>query len=234
MTWLDHVVAAAILAGAPASAVWNMRRFVRQIESGRADVRRQQYLGSISNQWGLTLPLLVYWALQGRGAGTLGLVWPSGGALWISLLISAAAVVFMTRQTYAVAASAESQTKMRDQLSENPMLALLPRTAGEVRAFTALGVTAGICEEILYRGFLLWYVSHFADRPVAAIVAVLGFGIAHAYQGTTGMIQSVLFAGVAMALYILTGSLLAPMVLHAAVDVGSGRSARHALAGVPA
>jgi hypothetical protein len=44
-------------------------------------------------------------------------------------------------------------------------------------------------------------------------------------------VKSSLFAAIAMALYLLTGSLLAPMVLHAALDVGSGRTARHALAG---
>jgi membrane protease YdiL (CAAX protease family) len=231
VTGLDHVLAATILAVAPASAVWNMRRFVRQVDSGHADVRRQQYVWSMTSQWGLTLALLISWAGRSRELGALGLVWPAGAGLWISGLVSAAAVAFMTKQTLAMAASAESQAKMREQLGRAAVLALLPRTIGEARAFTALGVTAGICEEILYRGFLLWYVAHFADRPVAAIVAVLAFGIAHAYQGMAGIVKSSLFAAIAMALYLLTGSLLAPMVLHAALDVGSGRTARHALAG---
>jgi membrane protease YdiL (CAAX protease family) len=230
VTWVDHLLTAIILAVAPFSAMWNMARFVRAVESGRPDARIHGYLWTIASQWAVTLTLLFYWIRQPRDLDALGLVWPTGPALWISVLMSAAAVAFMTRQTFATARSADSQAKMREQLAGKvAVLTLLPRTAGEVRAFTALGVTAGICEEILYRGFLLWYVAHFADRPVAAIIAVLAFAGSHAYQGMTGVIQAVVFASIAIALYLLTGSLLAPMVLHGALDVGSGRTARHAL-----
>ena len=51
-------------------------------------------------------------------------------------------------------------------------LALLPRTAGERRLFTVVGLTAGICEEWLYRGFFLAVVAAVAgDLPAWVLVA---------------------------------------------------------------
>ena len=45
-------------------------------------------------------------------------------------------------------------------------LALLPRTPAERRLFTVVGVTAGVCEEWLYRGFFLAVVAALAGGPV--------------------------------------------------------------------
>ncbi len=36
---------------------------------------------------------------------------------------------------------------------------LLPHSRDELRWFTALSVTAGVCEELLYRGFLFWVLK---------------------------------------------------------------------------
>jgi membrane protease YdiL (CAAX protease family) len=101
-------------------------------------------------------------------------------------------------------------------------LALLPRTRAERRLFTVVGVTAGLCEEWLYRGFLLAVVSAVAGgAPTAVLVAVAGaaFGLAHAYQGTAGVLTTGVLGAVLAALYLGTGSLLLPVVLHALIDL---------------
>ena len=36
---------------------------------------------------------------------------------------------------------------------------LLPHTPGELRGFNLLSITAGICEEVLYRSYIWWYVA---------------------------------------------------------------------------
>ena len=55
------------------------------------------------------------------------------------------------------------------------------------------------------------------------------FGVAHAYQGARGILLTMLAGGAAMALYLLTGSLVAPMFLHATVDLANGFMAYRAL-----
>jgi membrane protease YdiL (CAAX protease family) len=101
-------------------------------------------------------------------------------------------------------------------------LALLPRTPGERRLFTLVGLTAGICEEWLYRAFFLAVVAALAGGPpewVLVAVAAVAFGLAHAYQGVGGIVLTGVLGGVLAALYLSTGSLLLPVLLHAVIDL---------------
>ncbi len=97
-----------------------------------------------------------------------------------------------------------------------------PRTWGERRGFAFLCITAGICEEALYRGFLLHYlhVLPFAlNLTLALVVAALIFGLAHLYQGVSGVVGTTFFGFLIGLLFLLTGSLLLPMIFHAATDL---------------
>jgi len=101
-------------------------------------------------------------------------------------------------------------------------LALLPRSRGERRLFALVGVTAGVCEEWLYRGFFLAVVAALAPGlPAVALVLVAGvaFGLAHAYQGLAGVLTTGVFGALLAGVYLSTGSLLLPVLLHAAIDL---------------
>ncbi len=72
------------------------------------------------------------------------------------------------------------------------MRALLPQTATEKRWFDAVSVTAGICEEIIYRGFLFAYFAAWLPGAAAGVVIVLAglvFGLGHLYQGAAGIVK---------------------------------------------
>jgi membrane protease YdiL (CAAX protease family) len=98
----------------------------------------------------------------------------------------------------------------------------LPGTDSEILWYGAVAVTAGICEEVLYRGFLLRYL---AIKPwhipmlTAVLIAAFAFGSAHLYQGVSGSISTgiggLLFAG----LFLGTGAPLVPILFHAALDL---------------
>jgi membrane protease YdiL (CAAX protease family) len=103
-----------------------------------------------------------------------------------------------------------------------PVAALLPRTPRERKAFVAVAVTAGIAEEIVFRGFLLVYLTE-VFPPVtlgaAMVVSSLLFGLAHSYQGVLGVLLTGLAGYWLAGLFVLTGSLLLPAVVHALVDL---------------
>ena len=83
------------------------------------------------------------------------------------------------------------------------VLALWPRTRAERRMFVAVAVTAAVCEELLYRGFLLAVVEIVLPGvpPWPALFGAAGlFGFAHL-------------------LYVATGSLLVPVLLHLVLDL---------------
>jgi membrane protease YdiL (CAAX protease family) len=54
---------------------------------------------------------------------------------------------------------------------------------------------------------------------VLVLVAAAGFGLAHAYQGVAGVLTTGVLGGVLAAVYLQTGSLLLPVVLHVVIDL---------------
>jgi membrane protease YdiL (CAAX protease family) len=99
--------------------------------------------------------------------------------------------------------------------------ALLPVTAHERLIWAFVAISAGICEEIVFRGWLLATLRSPIGLGGTALVvaAAAAFGFAHAYQGITGVVLTTLAGAFFCAVYLATGSLLVPIVLHILVDV---------------
>jgi|HubBroStandDraft_1064217.scaffolds.fasta_scaffold08456_3 membrane protease YdiL (CAAX protease family) len=99
---------------------------------------------------------------------------------------------------------------------------LLPETHEERLWFAAISITAGVCEEILCRGFMLRYLDGIALKlplTAALIIAAAIFGINHIYQGKVGMLKTGI-AGLAFGgLFLFTGNLLIPILMHIAIDL---------------
>jgi CAAX protease family protein len=99
--------------------------------------------------------------------------------------------------------------------------ALIPLTVPERLLWIGVAASAGICEEIVFRGWLLATLHErltVSGTPLVLLAALL-FGLAHIYQGSTGVALTT-FAGIFFCgLYVMTGSLLLPILLHALVDV---------------
>lgn len=98
--------------------------------------------------------------------------------------------------------------------------ALLPSTTQERWLWALVAVSAGICEEILFRGWLLSALHGQAGLSGAALIVAASaiFGLAHAYQRITGVILTGLAGAFFCVLYVATGSLLVPILLHVVVD----------------
>jgi len=100
---------------------------------------------------------------------------------------------------------------------------LLPTSGLEYAPYCALSLTAGVCEEFLYRGFAMSALSRagVATWMVVVITSVL-FGLAHAYQGKSGIIGTSLMGFVLAGGRLWTESLIPAMVWHSAVDIAAG------------
>jgi uncharacterized protein len=99
---------------------------------------------------------------------------------------------------------------------------LLPRTRAERCWWIALSVTAGVCEEIVFRGFLLHYLATHAPQigiTGAAVLSSIAFGLGHLYQGLRSAALTALVGAALAAAYLVTGTLWTPIVLHALLDL---------------
>ena len=225
------VVAAYLVVGEPVVGHVLHRRFEGRLRSD-AGARRSFYRRLLVLEWGLAVVAFVVWlASPDVDAAAVGLVWPRewpGPLTSVVVVVVVLFVVASTRQLRAGALIEMARGARRPgqgRHAEPPgqsTLALLPRTAQERRLFTVVGVTAGICEEWLYRGFFLAVVAAAAGTtatPVLVVVAALAFGLAHAYQGRVGIATTGVLGGIMAVLYLDTGSLLLPVVLHAVIDL---------------
>jgi membrane protease YdiL (CAAX protease family) len=101
--------------------------------------------------------------------------------------------------------------------------AMLPRSYGELFVWIALSITAGICEEAVFRGYLQHqFVVLTRSAPAGIILSAAVFGVAHMYQGP----QMVLLIGIYGAMFgILAhwrGSVRPGILAHAWQDSLNG------------
>jgi membrane protease YdiL (CAAX protease family) len=98
--------------------------------------------------------------------------------------------------------------------------ALIPRSAREKAWYAAVSVSAGIGEELIFRGFFMRLLADFGLRGLTLVaVSAVIFGFAHVYQGVGGVLVTTLMGALLGVVYLATGSLLVAMAVHALMDL---------------
>ena len=193
----------------------------RHIAEGRTEKRMEAYDSTWRWQWGITTAFVAGWMLLGRGLAEIGLTFEP--ARWELLVIglAAAPVVALVVYSSRIASNPEQLDRTREQLGT--LAAVAPHSAAEMRRFTWVSITAGICEEVLYRGLLLTSLAAAFGTWPAAVLSSVVFGIGHSYQGVAGGIKTAVI-GLVMAVVVVTsGSLFAAILLHIVLDITQGR-----------
>jgi membrane protease YdiL (CAAX protease family) len=222
MLLIHHLVALCLVVGVP---LWD-RYETRALKQARhPDVKLHSYQRSVAVLWALTIVLLLSVPFE-------RLVYPQGAERLAELLpapeaaspITVGMLVGMLAGTVvpviAVRKSAEARRRVMKQFE--PLAFFLPTTRIERRWFAALSVSAGICEEILYRGFLIAYFAALFPGlalPGAILLAAAVFGAAHGYQGIRGVFLTGFIALIFTVLFYISGSLWLPMLVHALFDL---------------
>lgn len=182
--------------------------------------RLRSYLSGSLVLW-LSLCLVVgNWIYQDGHIAELGIEATNTTALFSSLLL----IIFAALVIRLLAKKIQHSERFRHGYigKDDYLREMLPRTRSERNAFYLLSVSAGVCEELIYRGFVFAYLLHYMTMPSVVVLSSLLFGLAHSYQGLKGIPLTATIGLLLALLYLYTGSLWASMVLHAAIDIGSG------------
>lgn len=99
---------------------------------------------------------------------------------------------------------------------------VVPRSRSELGPFAIVSVTAGFCEEFLYRGYFLWVLAPSLGWWGAAALSTVCFAVGHAYQGWRGVVTTGVFGAIYVAIVALTDSLWPAIALHVLVDATNG------------
>ena len=220
MNYIPHIVVLALIFVMPA---WDY--FEAQRLKTSPDPRRRVKWYAKLIVVGVILVLLVTWAYGFREVAKI-----DARAFWIpareairdgivgliaGLILVQVVVMFQIRN------KPEARAKIQKQLQA--LAFMLPVTKVErVWFFVVSVIVGGICEEIVYRGFLIHYLMRSPldlNVTLAIVVSSLIFGIAHIYQGVGGAIGSTILGIVFAVLFVMTGNLALPIFLHALIDV---------------
>jgi CAAX protease family protein len=210
-----HLLAAyAVLAG-PWLGRMMYQRVRRQIAAGAPDAKVRLYRQLVAEQVITAGVVLALWRVGAVPAVNLGLVAPRSWSWSIAGLAAVVGVLVWSSLQLRPKAQ-ELRQKVRDSVG-----ALLPDSPQERSWWAAVSVGAGVSEELVFRGFLLYYCSLYLphlNTPERVLLVSLSFGLAHIYQGWKGAVGTGVLGAVLAGLYLLTGSLLLPVVIHAVVD----------------
>ena len=104
---------------------------------------------------------------------------------------------------------------------------IIPLNWNEFISYIFLAVSAGICEEVIFRGFLITYLSHyFSGMPYGQILAILipalVFSVSHLYQGWWAVLKIMILAMLFGFIFVLSESLIAVIIIHILIDIFSG------------
>jgi CAAX protease family protein len=211
----------AIAIAYPLLGWYRFRRLEARPEPVPRGIKLRLYASVVVSQWslvGVTAILLGAWggglAAIGQGPGVSG---PRTALVALALLIAFAVLSRITLAQLATAAASELPVHVARAGR------ILPKDGIERTGFVPVAITAGVCEEILYRGWLPWAIAAWTGSlPAGFVLAAIVFGFGHAYQGRNGMILTALLGLFLGAVVAWTGSLLPGQFLHVAVDLVNG------------
>lgn len=215
MLFLAHILTAYVVLAVPWITWVGYQRARKRVAAGVPDAKVRLYQALVGEQFITTVVVLALWYSGRFSATNLGLVAPrSWGWNVVALIVVVGVLAWSSLRLRPKA------EKIRKSV-QNGIGALLPDSRRERLWWSAVSAGAGISEEVMYRGFILYYLSLYLPHLTVlerVLLSSAAFGVAHVYQGWQGAvaagISGLLFAGI----YLMTGSLLLPAALHAAVD----------------
>ena len=196
-------------------------RLRADVVAERPGARTRAYRRVVLGEWVFALGALAIWASHGRPWSGLRLTPVTGWRVALAIVFVLAAFALLALQLWSVARlSPDRRVAVRPKLGD--VTFFLPRTREEEGWFIALSITAGFCEELLYRGYLPWFMAPWIGSIAAMAVVVLIFGASHLYLSRSAATRATLTGAVLAAIVLATNSLVPAMIVHALIDIGGG------------
>lgn len=213
---IEYILAILLIGVMPARALYKSLRGKRDKAN-----RPKTYIQSSAIIVGLLVVLCYAWLRASRAPALLGLDIPLsergmiGLAIALALFVALAIVEVVTKHKR----QGRTDEKAKEKLKNNE---LLPRTRRELTLFLGFALLAGCGWELLYRGFLIWFLVPHVGTMGAVCIAALAYGTAHGYKSRAQFLGSVVSAFAFTIAFVLTGSLWWLMLIHTVAGVAGG------------
>jgi membrane protease YdiL (CAAX protease family) len=175
------------------------------------------YLSLIAMEWGLVY--YVWKGLQRTGTKLSELI----GGKWASIkdVLADAGLALGLWSTWKLAETAWDRWLGIGHAAS--IQTLLPQRALEILLWIGVSMSAGVCEELVFRGyFQRQFHAYSHSLWVAWLLQALLFGISHGYQGIEACVRIAVYGALFGLLALWRGSLRPGMMAHAWSDTLSG------------
>ena len=221
--WSDHLLFILIGIIIPLKAVLSTQPEIAKIRFN-TKMKIQLYWGNNAYLWGITALTAAVWWGNGRPWHLIGLDWPffmPKGWPLITLLLFVMVYIGDTVSEVKPIVSGEEDIEKGDNA-----LGFLPQTGYEYFHYAFLALTAGICEEFIFRGYFIRYFQTLLGTEhtytLAILLPALIFGFVHFYQGWQAVVKITAMAIMFGFIFVHTDSLWVLIFVHATVDLLGG------------
>jgi len=219
----EHLLAVLLGIVVPAFAVFRGQPRMKDTTFD-TDVKFGMYVGNSIFLWAMAVAVGVVWKLAGRPLVDLGLGWGEPSTFWVPVLIVGFVLWYGLDTWQEVRSPRRLRRTVERWQTHTPFM---PETWKEYHVFILLAVSAGFCEEMIFRGFFISYLLLLLGDSAMAILAALVlpaavFGLSHMYEGWHAVSKIVIMSVAFGIVFILSGSIVVLIVLHVLVDLVGG------------
>ena len=153
----------------------------RRLQADPVRARKRFWTGAIAGAWPLVAVGAALWIWHGRSWASFGFTVPDGWRLWTASALVLLLAAYFALTVASLARSSEARASVRQQFGA--LSDILPHTRMEMNLWGGVSLSAGFCEEFLYRGYFIWVFSPWLGWWGAAALSLPFFAIPHIYQG---------------------------------------------------
>lgn len=230
--WTDHLLFLLVGVIIPLRTVLGTQPQLKLIQFDTR-LKLQLYWGNNLWLWLLTGGVALVWWWNDRSWADLGLTWPPEMPQGLPLWVLAFFVGLYLADTFLEINNQAQLDEAREQMKRD--LGFLPQTAYEYLHYISLALTAGFCEEFIFRGYFIRYFQLLLGEgestfTLAILIPAVIFAVVHFYQGWQAVVKIGGMAVMFGFIFVHTGSLWLLMIIHAGVDLLGGAIAWQLLA----
>lgn len=187
--------------------------------------KKRFYLGNSVFLAIMGIVILITWWLHARPFTVLGVALPATEHYSLLVILTLLFVsLYIMDVVHGVLVPEETEGNMPSIESQTPFL---PAEWQELPAYFVMCASAGLFEEVVYRGFLITYFQYlFKGIPAADTLALLTpaliFSVAHFYQGAKAVFKILVLSLLFGMIFWYSHSLLIVIILHILVDLSGG------------
>lgn len=224
MELADHLAALLVFLLTGVYSVLDARPFrnrIARLRDAHDPARIRIYWQMIAWLWVISAVVFALWLYRGYDFAALGFRYTGTWRFWLTCAVVVLVTASYGVYYYVLARQHQTRAELRAELQATNNALLVPRSGRELRHWAVCALSAS-SEEVVFRGFMLWYLAGVSNMIVACLVSTALFAVSHAYQSASEMVRTGVAGGVFLAMYLVSGSLWPALVLHVVQDLFVG------------